>query len=119
MEQEELLNKIDELESRLEALESGSHENCDDKCPECCENPCVCDEEPEAESEDVGVGAEIGVIDADDVDEIEDLDFDIPSFMASDDHENDEENTEAASGGLYNYENEEDEEDEEDSPYFN
>ena len=117
MEQEELLNKIDELESRLEALESGSHENCDDKCPECCENPCVCDEEPEAEaeSEDVGVGAEIGVIDADDVDEIEDLDFDIPSFMASDDYENDEENTEA-DGGLYNYENEEDEED---SPYFN
>ena len=119
MEQEELLNKIDELESRLEALESGSHENCDDKCPECCENPCVCDEEPEheaeAESEDVGVGAEIGVIDADDVDEIEDLDFDIPSFMASDDYENDEENTKA-SGGLYNYENEEDEED---SPYFN
>lgn len=103
MEQEELLNKIDELESRLEALESGSHENCD-------EEP-----EAEAESEDVGVGAEIGVIDADDVDEIEDLDFDIPKFMASDDYENDEENTEA-DGGLYNYENEEDEED---SPYFN
>jgi hypothetical protein len=118
MEQEELLNKIDELESRLEALESGSHENCDDKCPECCESPCVCDEEPEAEREDVGVGSEIGVIAADDVDEIEELDFDIPSFMASDDYENDEENTEA-DGGLYNYENDENEEDEEDSPYFN
>jgi hypothetical protein len=35
--------------------------------------------------------------------------------MASDDYENDEENTKA-DGGLYNYENEEDEED---SPYFN
>jgi hypothetical protein len=115
MEHEELLNKIDELESRIETLESGSCENCDDKCPECGENLCVCDEEPEAESEDIGVGAEIGVIDEDDVDEIEELDFDIPRFMASDDYENDEENTEA-DGGLYNYENEEDEED---SPYFN
>ena len=115
MEHEELLNKIDELESRLEALESVSCENCDDKCPECGENSCVCDEEPEAESEDIGVGADIGVIDEDDVDEIEELDFDIPRFMASDDYENDEENTEA-DGGLYNYENEEDEED---SPYFN
>ena len=115
MEHEELLNKIDELESRIETLESGSCENCDDKCPECGENLCVCDEEPEAESEDIGVGAEIGVIDEDDVDEIEELDFDIPRFMASDDYENDEENIEA-DGGLYNYENEEDEED---SPYFN
>lgn len=115
MEQEELLNKIDELESRIETLESGSCENYDDKCPECCENPCVCDEEPEVEGEDIGVGAEIGVIDEDDVDEIEELDFDIPRFMASDDYENDEENIEA-DGGLYNYENEEDEED---SPYFN
>lgn len=116
MEQEELLSKIDELESRIEALESGSCENCDDKCPECGESPCVCDEEPEAEGEDVGVGADIGVIDDDDVEEIEELDFDIPRFMVSDDYENDEENPEA-DGGLYNYENEE--EDEEDSPYFN
>jgi hypothetical protein len=116
MEQEELLSKIDELESRIEALESGSDENCDDKCPECGESPCVCEEpEAEPEGEDVGVGAEIGVIDDDDVDEIEELDFDIPRFMVSDDYENDEENPEA-DGGLYNYESEE--EDEEDSPYY-
>lgn len=115
MEQEELLSKIDELESRIEALESGSDENCDDKCPECGESPCVCDEEPEAEGEDVGVGAEIGVIDDDDVDEIEELDFDIPRFMVSDDYENDEETPEA-DGGLYDYESEEEDED---SPYYN
>lgn len=93
--EQELLKRIEDLESRIVALE-GDCEDCDDEetCPECGEEPCVCDEN-EDESFDK--------IDDSDVDEVEELDFEIPAFTSMD-SDNDNE-TDA-------------EEDEEESPYF-
>ena len=56
MNEQELLDKIESLESRIEALESGCE--CkdgegDEPCPGCGENPCICDQIP-TENEDEG-----------------------------------------------------------------
>lgn len=74
--EQELLKRIEDLESRIAALE-GECEECDDEetCPECGEEPCVCDEVDDK-------------IDDEDIDEVEELDFDIPEFSSvSDDEE--------------------------------
>lgn len=70
--EQELIKRIEDLESRIAALE-GECENC----PECDEEPCVCDEDDEV---------------IDDVDAIEELDFDTTSITSDDDSEEDEEN---------------------------
>ena len=112
MDNEELLQKIEELESRIAALEQ-DRDACDDAvCPERGENPCVCDEPTDEEdnsgADDLPSDDEIGEIDDDDVDKIEELDFDIPSFDGIKDEEGE-------AGGLYDHSsNEEDE----DSPYY-
>jgi len=102
MNEQEMLDKIDELESRIAALES-SCETCNDDdeetCPECGENPCICDQIPKDDEE--------GPIDDDDVEEIEELDFSVPNFGGITDEENE-------IGGMFPV----DEEEEEDSPYY-
>lgn len=103
MNEQELLDRIESLESRLDALEQECEEcgESDDTCPECGENPCICDEIP-TEDDD-------GVIDNDDVEEVEELDFSIPNFDEIPDEDGD------SAGGLYDYG---EEEDEENSPYY-
>lgn len=89
--EEELIKRIEDLESRIATLE-GECEDCDkDACPECGEEPCVCGTEEK--------------IDDDDVDEVEELDFELPVFTA--DTVEDASETEADV-----------EEDEEESPYY-
>ena len=111
MDNEELLQKIEELESRIYALEQNCDECDDDVCPECGENPCVCDEpddEDNSGADDLPADDEIGEIDDEDVDKIEELDFDVPNFGEIEDEDGE-------AGGLYDYNtNEEDE----DSPYY-
>lgn len=124
---DELMDKIEELEARIAALEGGDEcedGECDDEvCPECGQNPCVCDDEEcaDGECEDDPAAAEDetdeeGVIDNEDVEEIEELDFSKPHFLSNDSE--DEENDEEYDGGLHISEADPDE-DEEDSPYFN
>lgn len=114
--EQELLDKIEELEARIKALEDGSCEDCDETCPECGEDPCVCDEDDDTDEE--VEEDEIDVIDDDDVEEVEELNFKVPRFMKSDDYENDEESPEA-DGGLYDYESKQDDEEEDsDGPYY-
>ena len=109
MNEEELLDKIDSLEQRIAALEDASDSD-DDTCPECGEKPCVCDKDDTATADDAGTDEE-GIIDNDDVEEVEELDFDIPNFMLNnDDFENDETPSEA-DGGLFDYQPEEEDED--------
>ena len=112
MDNEELLIRIEELESRLDALEQSASESSEeDVCPECGEDPCVCDTTP-GEDEPASE-TEIAIIDNDDVDEVEELNFDLPRFMVDDSMTDDDEA--GIDGGLYPYEDE----DEEDSPYYN
>lgn len=110
--------KMEELESRIAALESNDAPetvdsdvpserafvlfNDEETCPECGNDPCTCEECDEDE---------VGCIDEEDVDEIEELDFSKPHFL-SDDEEDDEEPE--ADGGLYPY----DDDEEEDGPYY-
>ena len=105
MDEQELLDRIEALESRIDALEQGEDaggegDEGDDICPECGENPCICDDIPTEDDE--------GVIDDDDVDEIEELDFSMPNFGEIEGDEGD------SAGGLYSAEEDEDE----DSPYY-
>jgi len=105
MDEQELLDRIEALETRIDALEQGSDSSCedgecDDTCPECGENPCICDDIP---TED-----DAGVIDDDDVEEVEELDFSLPNFGEIEGDEGD------SAGGLYSTEEDEDE----DSPYY-
>ena len=106
MDEQELLDRIEALESRIDALEKGDDAGCeggecdDDTCPECGENPCICDQIPKED--------ENGVIDNDDVEEVEELDFSMPNFGEIEGDEGD------SAGGLYTAEDEE----EEDSPYY-
>lgn len=89
--EEELIKRIEDLESRIATLED-EYEDCDkDVCPECGEEPCICNTEEK--------------IDNDDVDEVEELDFELPIFTA--DTDKDAAKTEADV-----------EEDEEESPYY-
>lgn len=104
MDEQELLDRIEALESRIDALEQGDNagcegDECDDTCPECGENPCICNDIPKEDEE--------GVIDDDDVDELEELDFSMPNFDEIEGDEGD------SAGGLYTAEDEE-----EDSPYY-
>lgn len=112
MDNEELLKRIEELESRIDELEQKSCEECEDMCPECGQSPCVCDEtETEVEdttADDIPSDDELGEIDNDDVEQIEELDFNVPNFDAV-------ESDEDEASGLYDYGSE----DEEDSPYYN
>lgn len=95
--EEELVKRIEDLESRIATLE-GECEECDDDkvCPECGEEPCVCDE-TEVETDDK--------IDNSDVDEVEELDFEIPAFTSTETDDDAEVEADV-------------EEDEEESPYF-
>lgn len=97
MNEQELLDKIEALESRIEALETNVEHDDDTPCEECGESPCVCDQIP---TED-----ELGPIGEDDVEEVKELDFTIPNF---DEINTDEYDT--ASGSYTT--------DEEDSPYY-
>lgn len=114
MDNEELLKRIEdleakneELESRLDSIEQNSCEVDDETCPECGENPCVCDDDT-AKADDVPTDDEPGEIDTDDVDKVEELNFDIPNFA-------DVEDEDGEAGGLYDYGSEEEDED---SPYY-
>lgn len=107
MDNEELLKRIEELESRIDELEQKSCEECEDTCPECGQSPCICDDEVDVE-DDIPSDDEIGQIDDDDVEQIEELDFDVPNFDAV-------ESDEDEASGLYDYGSEDDEE----SPYYN
>ena len=105
MDEQELLDRIEALESRIDALEKGDDAGggvCSSltrTCPECGENPCICDQIPKED--------ENGVIDNDDVEEVEELDFSLPNFGEIEGDEGD------SAGGLYTAEDEE-----EDSPYY-
>lgn len=90
--EQELLKRIEDLESRIATLE-GECEECDVEktCPECGEEPCICGTEEK--------------IDDDDIDEVEELNFELPIY--TDDTSEDEAETEADV-----------EEDEEESPYY-
>jgi hypothetical protein len=103
MDEQELLNRIEALESRIDALEKCDDGDCkgDDTCTDCGEYPCICDDIP---TED-----DAGVIDDDDVEEVEELDFSMPNFGEIKDDESDEDDS---TNGLYTAE------DEEDSPYY-
>lgn len=94
--EQELIKRIEDLESRIAALE-GECEECDDDevCPECGEEPCVCDTDEEVVTDK---------IDNDDIDEVEELDFEIPAFTSTDSDDDEEADAE--------------EDDEEKSPYF-
>lgn len=74
--EEELLKRIDNLESRIVALECECEEYDDEEtCPECNEEPCVCGDNTTDK------------IDDEDVDEVEELDFDISEFGSTSDDE--------------------------------
>lgn len=105
MDEQELLDRIEALESRIDALEQGDDTGCeggecDDTCPECGENPCICDDIPTEYDE--------GVIDDDDVEEVEELDFSMPNFGEIEGDEGDEDDS---TNDLYAT-------DDEDSPYY-
>lgn len=105
MDEQELLDKIEALEARIDALEKSDDtgcegDECDDTCPECGENPCICDQIPTEDEPS-------GEIDADDVEEVQELDFNLPNFGAIESDEDDTVN------GLFGSE-----EEDEDSPYY-
>lgn len=97
MNEQELLDKIESLESRIEALES-NNSTSDEPCPGCGENPCICDQIP-TENEDEGPIGE------DEVEEVQELDFSIPNFEGITSEEDD------ATGGLYGFDGTEEDED--------
>ena len=103
MDEQELLNRIEALESRIDALEKCDDtcckgDECEDICPECGENPCICDDIPKEDE---------GIIDNDDVEEVEELDFSMPNFGEIEGDEGD------SASGLYTADDAE-----EDSPYY-
>lgn len=100
MDEQELLDKIEALEARIDALEQASPDGKDETCPECGEEPCICDQIPKEDEPS-------GEIDADDVEEVQELDFSLPNFGAIEGDEGD------TAGGLYGSE-----EEDEESPYY-